>query len=276
MTIIAIHEKHNSQLDSSSLPFYVRDDTSAYLSEAMAVTTAQAAATLSQGSPGEGYRYKRLSVSVARVQILYRAGAVTVYTQPETGSASYTFNFRATPRHPIHSLNSVRRVPSDAVDFKGALNFKPVGYGLMVPQGIAVPVPTVTDRISYQFPNPVISAAYRNALRDLFDEGGAVSSTPFLGQPRGSMRLVECTSTVRSTGDQTINFGFAYLKNKVRIPGGLNIGEVNGHDVYWTMDRPLISAGPDAKDVLVSETFAGYVEEVLPYFDFAVLGLPAI
>lgn len=277
MAITATQEKESAQLESSGVPYYVREDTGAFLTQALAVSTAQGAAVIAFGSGGEDFRFKRLSDSVARVTIQYRAGNLKNFTPPASATASYTFNFRATARLFLHGLNAVRRVPSDAVDNKGLLNVqRSPGAIVAEHKGILVPVPTITDRITYQFPNPVISSAYRDGMRALFDEGGAIASGTFLGQPRGTMRIVECTSTVRSSGDQTITFGFAYLKNKQRMVGDIDLGTVNGHDVFWVHLVPLVLPGQGGKDELVQVTDAGYVEEVLPYVDFSAMGLPSV
>lgn len=277
MAIVAIKERDTAQLETAGVPFYVREDTGAPLTRALAVSTAQAAAVLSEGSGGEDFRFKRLGDSVARVTIQYRAGDLKNLPPPAAGSASYTFNFRAKARHFFYGLKEVRRVPSDAVDNKRLLNVqRSPGAIVAEHKGILVPAPTITDRITYQFPNPVISAAYRDAMRELFDEGGAIASGTFLGQPRGTMRIVECVSTVRSSGDQTISFGFAYLKNKERIVGEINLGTVNGHDVYWAHLFPLVFPGLNGKDELHLAADYGYVEEVFPYVDFAAMGLPSV
>lgn len=251
--------------------YYVYDTNS----DVTARSTAEAAAPGTHG----GYvlrgatDVRQLSTDKWLVTVEYGALSVIDIPEPDAGTATYTFSVRVEPETFFYSVNQIAKFPAGAPDLAGGLVGVRFNGSQGSHEGVTVPAGPVTDTITYEYPAAVIPLSYKNTVRALI---GTSNSAAFLGEDPGSMRFVECDSTVTSTGKQTITFRFAHRPTRNLSIGGQAINNLPGWDSIHTIDEYKILADSTGREATIIYPLYVYQERFVPRSDFATLGLPAV
>lgn len=190
-------------------------------------------------------------------------------------SAEYSFNYVMPGGRfkqslaTIDSYEDAAQLPNGPPDFGGAINVVNDG-GKQRVEGFDVQPPSETDKIRFRMPRSYfVSPANRALIRSLL---GKVNSTPFKGMAAGEALFCRCVGGIDSTGDASLDFGFAFAANRT----GLSVGAItgiaaDGWDLVWTYYRP---GGDAVAKTPIQQPAAAYVERIFERADLNALNLP--
>lgn len=185
-------------------------------------------------------------------------------TEPQA-SASYEFAYQAPSAHIFYALNTTA-YGTDPPDFGNKIRCKYDGQDL-VHEGIDTPAANTTNIWRLTVPKGFVTSAYESLVESLM---GSVNSESFKGRPAGTMRFVQCQSSVSTGGTLNISWGFQYVPNETnKTIGGITGVDIGGHQIWWTFDER--SADLTAKKVVL-EPRAVYVQDIFNAADLNDLG----
>ncbi|GAH05174.1 unnamed protein product, partial [marine sediment metagenome] len=166
------------------------------------------------------------------VTVSYGALDPSTIRTPEPDTASYTFAYYAEPETFYFSVDRQKTVPDDFdLGVNGLIGVAYTRDEGGSYEGIDVPNGPVTDVITYEFPRAKIYSPYRKIVMELM---GGVNDDVWLDGEAGTRRFVSCTSSITSSGGQTIEFGFAYRPTRKDVKrGDLELGDIEGWDFDW-------------------------------------------
>lgn len=189
--------------------------------------------------------------------------------EPESGTASYTFNAHVEPDVELYSQQQIARFPASAPkNLYGPIGISTAAGGRH--EGIQIPAGPVTDTITYEYPAAVIPGQYRSAVRASI---GGVNNTTFLNNPAGTMRLVSVTASITSEEKQSITFSWAYRARRQVKVGDFDLGLVDGWDFFWSYDEQVAVDFKGETSVFARPKYV-YHERLIPRINFLSLGLP--
>lgn len=192
------------------------------------------------------------------------------YGQPEDGSllggsnssavmdAQHEFSYQAPTAHIEYALSttSYPRSGTTAPNFGNRIRVKYDGPDMVV-EGIDLQAGTTTDSWTLTAPYGFIGPAYRDLVVSLM---GQVNSQPFAGRPIGTMRFVQCSSTIQYRKSVRLQWGFQFSENRTGVViGGITVANIGGHQIWWTLDDKQLDAA--AKKIVLRER-AVYVQTV--------------
>lgn len=179
---------------------------------------------------------------------------------PESPAAVYEFSYQAPSEHIYYALatTSYGTSPPD-IKNKVFVNADGEHLGLDLPGGNTTNVWRLTG------PKGAVSSTYEALVEGMM---GSVNSAPFQGRPAGSMRFVQCTSSVTRGGSVALTWGFQYSANQTGLTiGGISGVSKKGHNVLWQKDEWKVD-----NNALVLVPRAVYVQQVFPEADLNQLG----
>lgn len=177
--------------------------------------------------------------------------------QPE---AVYEFAYQAPSEHIYYALSTTSYGTSPP-DIKNKVFIDADGQH----QGLDLPSGNTTNVWRLTVPSGFVTSTYEALVESMV---GAVNSSPFKGRPAGSMRFVQCNSSLTRGGSMTMTWGMQYSANQTGLTiGGISSINKLGHQLLWQLDDRQISNG---KQVLVPR--AVYVQTVFPTADLNQLG----
>jgi hypothetical protein len=196
-------------------------------------------------------------------------------TSQKHNTVEYKFSFQAPSAHIYQSLATIATYfdedvyPFGAPNYYGAINVVTDG-GKDKVEGIQLPTPTETFKLSYVTDNSVITPEYQRLVRSLC---GKVNSDQFRGEAAGSIMLVRCDGGRNNSGTWNIDFGFGYSANVTNLDIGANfiVEAKDGWDLLWCRYRTDKDATAKTP---VKRPCAGYVERVYERADLNLLNLP--
>lgn len=139
-------------------------------------------------------------------------------------------------------------------------------------EGVNIGTPQETDVVVYRVPQATyVDPAFRALIRERL---GTVNSASFGGYAAGEVLFCRCVGGLDSSGDGTLEFGFAHAENRT----GLDVGDisgiaVDGWDVLWTH---YLTAADGVAKFGIPKPAAAYSERVFYRTDLNDLPLPGI
>jgi hypothetical protein len=149
-------------------------------------------------------------------------------------------------------------------DFKGAIGVTKDGV-----EGVEIPVPNLQFQVHRSYGPTIVDAAFIKGLADLT---GCVNSAPFMGFDSGEVRFDGASGSRKNArASWNLAYRFAASANQANLV----IGDIPNIEKYgWEYLWVLFQEYEDSSaSFLVRRPLAVYVEQVLPYADFGVLGL---
>ncbi len=220
-----------------------------------------------------------------------------VYGPPEEGSrvgaeattplasAVYEFSYQAPSEH-IYLALRTRSFGTNPPFFDNRIKCRYDGPDL-VHDGLDLPAGNTTNVWRLNVPRGFASTSYEMMVENMV---GKVNATAFKGRPPGTMRFVQCQSSLTRGASLSMTWGFQYSPNigimtvtydapfgSVTYDSGLPAKKIDdisgvskpGHWVAWNLDQKKLdlTAGK-----MVLEARAIYVQEVFEVADFNDLG----
>lgn len=205
------------------------------------------------------------------------AYVTAIYGPPEEGTrlggeettpvteAAYEFAYQAQSVH-IYDALSTTSYGTDPPDFGNKIRCRYEGHDL-IHEGIDLPGANTTNIWRMTVPNGFLTSTYEALVESMM---GSVNNNTFKGRPAGTMRFVQCQSSIASIGTVQISWGFQYSPNRTGVTiGGISSISIGGHQIWWTLDEKTPDA--TAKKVVL-EPRAVYVQTVFQSADLSLLG----
>lgn len=185
-------------------------------------------------------------------------------TEPSVGVIEYADNTSLRNVRFTHSLQTVAKFPSTAIDYKQGILPKKDGTF----EGVDVAVPTSEFSYTFKPASPVFTEAY---VRGVEAAVGAVNSLDWRSRPAGELRIRGKQFSADSNGKQQLTISFSRVPNVT----GETIGTITGiskkgHHFLWVD----VEEEEDATaNKLVAVPRGVYVERLFPEINFlTVLG----
>lgn len=237
--------------------------------EAIAAVTGEAPESIADGIGGVLYLADAQCDDYILAPSWARAFISAVYAPPDEGTplaaagtpeAIYEFSYQAPQDHIYYALATTSYGTSPP-DIKNKVFIDADGNHL----GLDLPPGNTTNVWRLTVPSGFVTSAYEALIESMV---GAVNSSPFKGRPAGSMRFVQCNSSLTRGGSMSMAWGMQYAANQT----GLTVDSISsiskpGHHVLWQLDRREVD---NNKQILVPR--AVYVQQVFPTADFNQLG----
>lgn len=269
MATVVRREKQQRSLNSWNVPYFVQDEAGLDLEDAVAAVLAQG--LVDQGVPSNDYQLDELSVTAARVRLVYQSLEEGGPLAPPTaGSLETGFDWQIEPVDLIYTRQRIAKFPgpSDpggpAPDFAFAIHgwdgypAKPVGLKLGAP-------PQMLWK-RYTFSSDVITDAYLATLMGLC---GTVNNGEYFNMAAGQLLVVR--ASVRQVMNQVsqLDLGWAFQRNVTgrtfpKADGG-QFGPFNhdGFDYVWTWGKYGIG-GDTGNEYINQYVDYVYVDRIFP------------
>ena len=211
----------------------------------------------------DGLRRQDYSVAYQGANVFY--GEVTYSWEPakKPGQSRVTFSTGGGSQHITQSKGTTKKFPSNAPDYKGAINVTDKAVN-----GVDIIVPAIQFAETHYFGASVVTGAYIALLTELT---GKVNNAGFKGFNAYEVLFLGTDGGQRGNEDWELTFKFAGSKNKT----GIKIGEIagiskRGWEYVWTRYQ---DEEDKAAKAIVKKPEAVYVEEVYEADNFSKLAI---
>ena len=212
---------------------------------------------------------ERVNKDTWKVKAVWKAegGTESEDDDDEEESSSFAFDTGGGTMHLNQSLGTIRKVPSDAPDFNGAIEVDNEGNV----NGVDVTMPVLNFTETHVMNGSRVTTSYKKTLAAIT---GTVNRSGFRGFAAGEVLFLGASGTKRSkkvTAPWEITFRFAVSPNQSSLQvGKLKVSQKRGWDYLWVRYADKVA---DNRKNVIKEPVAAYVEQVYPEGDFGNLGL---
>ena len=185
----------------------------------------------------------------------------------EKPEPAFAFEIGTQTKHLTHSIETVRKYPDTAKDFKNAINYDPKKRTV---QGVDIISPVSSFSETQIMSNGEITNAYKRTVQKLV---GKVNKDEFRGYQPGEVLFLGCygSRNGKSSSDKwTVTFKFNVSFNEKRDMNGFTDVEKDGWDLAWTYFEEDVS---EDQTFMIRNPKAIYIERVYPRESFKGLGI---